>query len=389
MPPQHNGGGGGSGRAGYRVASSANHGWNAAVYTASVQKASYAHKAQVKRLIKVVPKIGKIVMDELGITAGLDCFFKGDLGACGETALNVMMSAVGGLAGKIAAKYGAPWRWKKAYALGRTLAKLGGQAIDAVGDVIATSKSLRALKKTCNSFTAATPVLMADGSKKPIKNVEVGDEVAAADPATGEAGSRVVTDLIRHSGPHTMVDVQLADATVIEATDEHPFWVESRGQWIDAIDIWPGDVLKTAVGTRVQVTAIKVHREDLRAYNLTVDDLHTYHVGEDEVLVHNDSCGIRPPSLSPIGAGRSGAFNQAKRDAGVPRSASPSRTLPNVDKRGRVQPGRRYEFDLPACGGGRKTVVIREDAGGREFPDDPLQNRGPHFNTENGDHYDY
>jgi hypothetical protein len=33
-----------------------------------------------------------------------------------------------------------------------------------------------------NSFTGDTPVLMADGSTKPIDEVEVGDEVAASEP---------------------------------------------------------------------------------------------------------------------------------------------------------------------------------------------------------------
>ncbi|MEU4807184.1 HNH/endonuclease VII fold putative polymorphic toxin [Actinosynnema sp. NPDC023587] len=68
---------------------------------------------------------------------------------------------------------------------------------------------------------------------------------------------------------------------------------------------------------------------------------------------------------------------------------SPDRTFPNVDKRGASQPGRIYEFDVPAPGGGTRTVRIRDDAGGHTFKDDPSQNRGPHFNTENGDHYDY
>ncbi|WP_084530188.1 RHS repeat-associated core domain-containing protein [Nocardia crassostreae] len=99
--------------------------------------------------------------------------------------------------------------------------------------------------------------------------------------------------------------------------------------------------------------------------------------------------GTRPPNLSPPGAGRQGALNQAKIDSGVPTSMSPTRTLPNVDRRGKPQPGVVYEYDVPAAGGGTRTVRIRDDAGGHEFPDNPAQNRGPHFNTENGDQYDY
>src|SRR4051794_28436660 len=34
----------------------------------------------------------------------------------------------------------------------------------------------------CNSFTATTPVLMADGDDEPIADVRVGDQVVATDP---------------------------------------------------------------------------------------------------------------------------------------------------------------------------------------------------------------
>ena len=97
----------------------------------------------------------------------------------------------------------------------------------------------------------------------------------------------------------------------------------------------------------------------------------------------------RPPNLSPPGAGRRGAFRQSKRDSGIPASQQPDRVTPNFDKRGNVQPGRTYEYSVPAEGGGTRTVRIRDDSAGHVYPDDPRQNRGPHFNTEDGGHYDY
>ncbi|HEL2150146.1 TPA: hypothetical protein TZC45_000822 [Streptococcus suis] len=35
------------------------------------------------------------------------------------------------------------------------------------------------------------------------------------------------------------------------------------------------------------------------------------------------------------------------------------------------------------------TTIIRDDAGGHVYKDDPSQNRGPHFNDDGGNHYDY
>ena len=90
-----------------------------------------------------------------------------------------------------------------------------------------------------------------------------------------------------------------------------------------------------------------------------------------------------PPNLSPEGAGRRGAFREAKRNNDIPVGQRPS-VKPNVDRRGRPQPGKQYEFGTPD---GKKT--IRDDAGGHNYPDDPGQNRGPHFNDNAGNHYDY
>jgi len=75
-------------------------------------------------------------------------------------------------------------------------------------------------------------------------------------------------------------------------------------------------------------------------------------VGAD--VVSGAAKGTIPENMSPIGAGRSGAFNEAKRQSGIPTSQQPSRTLPNVDKRGNPQPGKIYEFEVPASGGGSK-----------------------------------
>ncbi|WP_182920370.1 DNRLRE domain-containing protein [Nocardioides cavernaquae] len=185
-----------------------------------------------------------------------------------------------------------------AAARGAYMAYKGVRAVQAARK---TSTLAKAAKSACsfNSFDHDTPVLMADGTLKPISEVELGDSVWAADPATGEEGPRVVVDLIRHAGIHTMVAIRLADGTMIDATDGHPFWVEGRappgeagvsGAWVNAIDLAIGDWLLDADGQAVQIEGLAVSINDLTAYNLTVADLHTYHVGTDSILVHNHKC---------------------------------------------------------------------------------------------------
>ena len=145
----------------------------------------------------------------------------------------------------------------------------------------------------CNSFSRETPVLMADGSDKPIADVKVGDVVEGTDTTTWSKGPHKVTALIRHSGPHRMVAVTLANDATINATDNHPFWDATTQRFTNAIDLKTGDLLRTPDGQTIPVRALKVTSQDLTAYNLTIDGVHTYYVvaGDTPVLVHNsDGC---------------------------------------------------------------------------------------------------
>ena len=174
----------------------------------------------------------------------------------------------------------------------------------------------KTVKSSCkrNSFDFDTPVLMADGSQKPIAEVELGDLVWASDPETGDVGPREVADLIRHTGLHQMVAVTLANGTSIDATDEHPFWVlkrrtgggDAQGTWVDAIDLQAGDQLLSADRNILEVANLAISFTDLTAYNLTVAGLHTYYAGHEPVLVHNDGCdprdlkGMKEPYLEKV-----------------------------------------------------------------------------------------
>ncbi|SHK76461.1 RHS repeat-associated core domain-containing protein, partial [Nocardiopsis flavescens] len=249
-----------------------------------------------KKLVKAATALAELVADELGITAGLECFTTGDLGACGETAFNIATMFVGGLAGKIAIKYGL--RWGKAAELGRKIADLGGELIKGVQGLVSANKKLDNITipdapvlrrpsgggEGCNSFVPGTHVVMADGSTKPIEEVETGDEVLATDPETGEQSARTVVATIVGSGAKMLVEITIDPTTerdapedetvsagvvevdaedagipgpvaagdVVIATDEHPFWVPDLKAWVDAIDLAPGMWLQTSAGTWVQ-----------------------------------------------------------------------------------------------------------------------------------------
>ncbi|MFD3942948.1 ricin-type beta-trefoil lectin domain protein [Streptomyces sp. NPDC058579] len=161
-----------------------------------------------------------------------------------------------------------------------------------------------------NSFAAGTEVLMADGTSKPVEDVETGDTVVATDPETGETKIETVTAEILGSGEKGLVSITIdvdgdkgTKTATITATSGHPFWVPEQGQWTDAKDLAPGEWLRTANGTPIKIAALsRWTAQDTTVYNLTVSDLHTYYVlaGATPVLVHN-STPCTPPlkSLHP------------------------------------------------------------------------------------------
>ncbi|MCY0943266.1 polymorphic toxin-type HINT domain-containing protein [Streptomyces antarcticus] len=163
-----------------------------------------------------------------------------------------------------------------------------------------TADAIRAARKgdrvagCFDSFPAGTPVLMADGATRPIEQIEPGDTVLATDPEAGVTGPRPVEGTIYTPDDRDFTGITLsADAGrgTLTATDHHPFWSENRKQWTDAADLNSGDTLRTPDGATVEIEKV-AHWKELRgAYNLTVNDLHTYYVlaGATPVLVHNSN----------------------------------------------------------------------------------------------------
>jgi Pretoxin HINT domain len=119
--------------------------------------------------------------------------------------------------------------------------------------------------------------------------VKVGDKVLATDPYTGRTKAEPVLALIRHTGQHTMVLVTLADGSVLDATGGHKIWDATWHTFVDAGQLAVGDKIETDTGGLITVAARTDYSADLTAYNLQIDQIHTYYAGTTPVLVHN-SC---------------------------------------------------------------------------------------------------
>jgi RHS repeat-associated protein len=147
-------------------------------------------------------------------------------------------------------------------------------------------------KVDCHSFDPATLVLMADGTTKPIKDVQVGDKVVATDPETGDTSDRPVIEL------HNNQDTDLTDVTTrdrngtehtVKTTQHHLFWDSTHRTWVEAGLLAAGTTLSGPDGETQTVVENKNFTSQREMRDLTVDGVHTYYViaGNTPVLVHN------------------------------------------------------------------------------------------------------
>ncbi|MBT2472008.1 hypothetical protein J7E97_30145, partial [Streptomyces sp. ISL-66] len=295
-----------------------------------------------KKRDKLIDEVVDMVGDLIGYNDARDCFTKGDVMACINTALNFVpwgklfkavkigikafkiykevnkaydaiheaergasKAAEAFSASKKALKEARDAEAKAAKSASEKAAKesasdSAGTEARSVADEVDAAKgggreAAEAAAK-CNSFPTGVQVLMADGSAKSIEDVKDGDVVMATDPQTGETRPKTVTTTITTPDDKDFTDLTLTDEasprgppTKVTSTYHHPYWSETRHQWIDAGELTTGEQLRQPDGTTLTVTATRTYPYAVTTHNLTVDDFHTYYVlaGLTPVLVHN------------------------------------------------------------------------------------------------------
>ncbi|MEU8525030.1 MULTISPECIES: polymorphic toxin-type HINT domain-containing protein [Streptomyces] len=286
-----------------------------------LQDAQNDEKSAGDKAKDAAKELAKILAEELGITDAFNCITKGDMGACTETLINILTSLIGGAIGKLAAKYGAPWKWKKAAELIGKLKKHGGDLYDGITDLIKNRKRVKDAQKKVDdakakvdgeknkpdekkpddkptdcpvghSFLPGTRVLVAGGLSVPIESVRLGDEVLATDPVTGLTSLRTVSRIFTTYDDKDFTRLTTSAGTVT-ATDTHPFWLVDEKRWADAGDIEAGDLLRQASGDTLTVRSVERYTQRQTTHDLTVNDVHSYYVGMGTrfALVHNnDPC---------------------------------------------------------------------------------------------------
>lgn len=118
----------------------------------------------------------------------------------------------------------------------------------------------------------------------PIEQIQAGDLVLAQRPDSGElAYKAVLQTTLRRPSPLVRIHVQ---NEAISATRGHPFWVAGRG-WQMAKQLTTADRLHGLEGSWA-IDRIEELPDD-EAYNLVVHDFHTYFVGRQGLLVHDNT----------------------------------------------------------------------------------------------------
>lgn len=143
---------------------------------------------------------------------------------------------------------------------------------------------------TSQCFTGDTLVSTESGLR-PIEDIQAGDYVWSENTETGEKELKKVL-AVSVTETDMLVHVTTETGTVINTTENHPFYTEGKG-WCVASELEDGDVLRTQDGKTETVASVETETldEPVKVYNLEIEDSHTYYVSVDGVLVHN-ACDI-------------------------------------------------------------------------------------------------
>lgn len=154
-------------------------------------------------------------------------------------------------------------------------------------------------KSYCEIMSCFAPgtLVWTQTGPRPIEQIIAGEMVLSQNPSTGELAYRTVLD--RTVRPRTpMVSVGTAGEPII-TTLGHRFWSNGKG-WVMAKFLEQNAAIHSLDGV-CKITGIQSvpPQSSTEAYNLVIDDFHTFFVGDSRMLVHDNSCPAPTPSKTP------------------------------------------------------------------------------------------
>ena len=178
---------------------------------------------------------------------------------------------------------------------GKVVVKHGDTFLDISDDVTKFLKKY----KPCGCFTAGTRVYTEDGYKN-IEEVKIGDLVWSFDDKTEKLELKKVVNTFTRDFKQ-IFEIHFGDE-ILEATHEHPFFVD--GRWLKVDELKAGDFLTLYDGSKKKIDKIDFKEGLFKVFNFTVEDFHTYYVSDSNVLVHNGNpCDVLAEKIARKGSG--------------------------------------------------------------------------------------
>jgi len=128
-------------------------------------------------------------------------------------------------------------------------------------------------------FVEYVKISLANGQKKQIQEVQIGDTLLSFDPHENNFTTANVVKIFRNQS-----DSYLAINDKLHITETHPVW--ANNEWVKAGDLKLGNFLQDQFGNKVKINSIKKISKTVEIYNLYVSSIeHTFFA--EEFLVHN------------------------------------------------------------------------------------------------------
>ena len=161
-----------------------------------------------------------------------------------------------------------------------------------IGAAVGSVGLLTGVIKPSACFVSGTPVITsALGTTTAIENIKVGDYVWSYNQESNTNSYQKVTDIFEKE-VNELIDLTI-NGNVITTTPNHPFYLPSYDVWVTADSLQNNDLVLLYDGSYGYVqNAFSYECENTIVYNFTVENNHTYYVGDEGVLVHNDCTTI-------------------------------------------------------------------------------------------------